>query len=134
MSQHWILKDKNGNPPSPNDYEKYLRSLRKIDRKLLLPCPRSPDDLEMPKKDSSEAAPREMNSFIIFRRQLAYVFKQRKLSDDGKVLSRAASYIWNGASLDERQSYVHIAEELKRRHLARYPDYTYERRKRKTAA
>src|SRR5438105_2466387 len=112
MSQHWILKDKNGRPPSPDDYKKYMKSLQKLNRNLLFPCSRSPDELEMPKK-TSEAAPREMNSFIIFRRQLAYIFKQRKQSDDGKVLSRAASYIWNGASKSERQSYVLIAEELK---------------------
>jgi hypothetical protein len=132
MNQHWILKDKKGNPPSPEDYRKCMKCLQKLDRKDLFPCPSSPDDLEMPKK-YSDSAPREMNSFIVFRRQLAHVFKQRKLSDDGKVLSRAASYIWNGARKDEKDSYVLMAEELKRRHLLRYPDYTYERRKRKTA-
>ncbi|RIA88814.1 hypothetical protein C1645_223982 [Glomus cerebriforme] len=83
----------------------------------------------MPQKST---APREMNSFIVFRRQLAYVAKQLKISDDGKFLSSAASYIWNGANKEEKQSYTRIAEELKRRHRIRFPNYTYERRKKRT--
>ncbi|RIA88815.1 hypothetical protein C1645_806588 [Glomus cerebriforme] len=103
--------------------------IQKLNKKLLLPCPCSADDLEMPQKST---APREMNSFIVFRRQLAYVAKQLKISDDGKFLSTAATYIWNGANKEEKQSYTQIAEELKRRHRLRFPDYTYERRKKRT--
>jgi hypothetical protein len=122
----WTLKDKMGNPPPPN----INTFIQKLDKMLLLPCPRTANELEMPDK---EDAPREMNSFIVFRRQLAHVAKMQKSSDDGRVISSAASFIWHGSSLDERQSYKQIAEELKRRHRQKYPNYTYERRKRKTA-
>jgi hypothetical protein len=118
MSQYWTLKDKNGNPPSPDDYNKCTSFLQRLDRNLLFPCPRSPDELKMEKKDSA----REMNVFMVFRRQLAHVLKEQKLSVDGKTLNRTASYIWNGASEDEKRSYALIAEELKRRHLERYPN------------
>jgi len=107
-----------------------LKFIEKIDRNLLLPCPRTADDLQMPDKNT---IPREMNSFIVFRRQLAHVAKQLKTSDDGRVISKAASVIWRGASKSEKQSYTQIAEELKKRHREKYPNYTYERRKRKTA-
>jgi hypothetical protein len=71
--------------------------------------------------------------FRIFRCQLAHVAKLLKTSDDGRVISTAASFIWNGASKDEKMSYTRVAEELKRRHREKHPNYTYERRKRKTA-
>jgi hypothetical protein len=62
MSQYWTLKDKNGNPPSPDDYNKCMSFLQRLDRNLLFPCPRSPDELEMEKKNS-DIVPKEMNSF-----------------------------------------------------------------------
>ncbi|GBB83983.1 hypothetical protein RclHR1_10630001 [Rhizophagus clarus] len=126
LSEQWTLKDKNGNPPPSN----IVNFIKKLDKKQLLPCPRTADELQMPEK---ETVPREMNSFIVFRRQLAHVAKMYKTSDDGRVISTAASFIWNGASKSEKMSYTHIAEELKRRHRERHPNYTYERRKRKTA-
>lgn len=126
LGQWSSLKDKNGNPPPSNIVE----FIKKLDKKQLLPCPRSPDELQMPEKGT---VPREMNSFIVFRRQLAHVAKLLKTSDDGRVISTAASFIWNGASKDEKKSYSRIAAELKRRHREKYPNYTYERRKRKTA-
>jgi hypothetical protein len=126
LSEQWTLKDKNGNPPPSN----IVDFIKKLDKRQLLPCPRSPDELQMPEKGT---VPREMNSFIVFRRQLAHVAKLLKTSDDGRVISTAASFIWNGASKDEKMSYTRVAEELKRRHREKHPNYTYERRKRKTA-
>ncbi|RGB26122.1 hypothetical protein C1646_722015 [Rhizophagus diaphanus] len=126
LPEQWSLKDKYGNPPPQNIVE----FIKKLDKKNLLPCPRSADELQMPEKGT---VPREMNSFIVFRRQLAHVAKLHKTSDDGRVISTAASFIWNGASKNEKKSYSLIAQELKRRHREKYPNYTYERRKRKTA-
>ena len=117
-NKNWPLKDRHGREPSDADRQ----SIEKLPRNLLFPCSSKIADLEMPKKHT---APREMNSFIIFRRHLAQVAKDVNSSDDGKNLSRFASYIWNGASANEKQGYVDIADELKRRHYERYPDYTY---------
>ncbi|CAI2161346.1 9056_t:CDS:1 [Funneliformis geosporum] len=121
----WSLKDKAGNEPIDAD----RNCIEKLSRDHLFPCPRTIEELKMPTKST---APREMNSFIVFRRQLAHVAKLANLSDDGKNLSRFASYIWHGASLDEKEGYARIARVLKQKHKETYPDYTYERRKRKT--
>jgi hypothetical protein len=126
LSEQWTLKDKNGNPPPSN----IVDFIRKLDKRQLLPCPRSPDELQLP---GTGTFPREMNSFIVFRRQMAHVAKLLKTSDDSRVISTAASFIWNGASKDEKMSYTRVAEELKRRYHEKYPNYTYEGRKRKTA-
>ncbi|CAG8436309.1 11149_t:CDS:1 [Funneliformis mosseae] len=126
LTKRWSLKDKEGNEPSTVD----RNCIEKLPRKDLFPCSRNINELEMPEKTT---APREMNSFIVFRRQLAYVAKSVNLSDDGKNLSRFASYIWHGATVDEKKGYAIIAKELKERHKVRYPGYTYERRKRRTS-
>ncbi|KLO15320.1 HMG-box, partial [Schizopora paradoxa] len=74
--------------------------------------------------------PRPRNSFIIFRTD--FVAKHKKEAEaagdgDGDVrsLSKQASEVWNKMSEAEKVPWQERAEEEKRDHARKYPNYRY---------
>jgi hypothetical protein len=116
------LRDKLGNPPSNED----IIFIQQMKRELFFPCTCKAHELVMPTKNTP---PKEMNKFMVFRRQLSRIAEQEKLSYDGKTISRVAAYMWNSASESEKEGYARLAKELKEIHQKTYPNYIEKRRR-----
>ncbi|KAJ7482900.1 high mobility group box domain-containing protein, partial [Mycena galericulata] len=75
--------------------------------------------------------PRPRNQFIIFRNEWAASEAQRTTNlphwqrTRQTTLSREASKIWKNMSTDQRLPYMQKAEEERREHAAKYPNYHY---------
>ncbi|KZT24013.1 hypothetical protein NEOLEDRAFT_1052092, partial [Neolentinus lepideus HHB14362 ss-1] len=68
--------------------------------------------------------PRPKNAFILFR--CDYVKRRTKSkSGDGASVSKRAGEEWRKLPASEKARYHARAEEEKRRHRIRYPDYAY---------
>jgi len=69
--------------------------------------------------------PRPRNAFIIFRSQFALNYKAREAHPHQNLISRSAAEAWNKLSEEEKHPYKLQADEEKREHRRKYPNYTY---------
>ncbi|KAF8350341.1 hypothetical protein F5887DRAFT_297550 [Amanita rubescens] len=69
--------------------------------------------------------PRPRNAFIIFRSQFGLSCKAREAHPHQNFVSRGAAEAWNKLSDEEKHPYRLQADEEKREHRRKYPNYTY---------
>ncbi|KAI0367513.1 hypothetical protein BV20DRAFT_557836 [Pilatotrama ljubarskyi] len=70
--------------------------------------------------------PRPPNAFMIFRSELWNKEKIKSTVErDHRQISRIAGNLWNDLSEAERAPYHHLAEEAKKEHARKYPQYKY---------
>ena len=70
--------------------------------------------------------PRPPNAFLIFRSELWNKEKiKSSVERDHRQISRIAGRYWQELTADERAPYHVLAEEAKRLHAQKYPDYKY---------
>jgi hypothetical protein len=79
------------------------------------------------RKMSADHIPRPRNAFILFRSHaITSGLIPRSIGvKDHKNISQIVGGVWRGLSEVERQQWEELAEEEKRRHLAKYPNYAY---------
>ncbi|GES78752.1 specific transcriptional repressor [Rhizophagus clarus] len=78
---------------------------------------------------------RQPNAFMILRAVLGLVASDKKIKSkigDGTEQSRLASFIWGGASENERNKFDEMCSEFKRLHRRLYPNYIYKPNPRNT--
>ncbi|KAI0638968.1 hypothetical protein C8Q77DRAFT_1069169 [Trametes polyzona] len=70
--------------------------------------------------------PRPPNAFMIFRSDLWNKEKIKSTVErDHRQISRIAGNLWNSLTDAERAPYQHLAEEAKKEHARKYPQYKY---------
>ncbi|KAJ7923391.1 hypothetical protein B0H13DRAFT_1602691, partial [Mycena leptocephala] len=90
--------------------------------------PDAPLDVLIPDLGQSVHIPRPRNAFIFFRSD--YVKAEKRVASrpgslDQTVLSRGAGDVWREMSEDERLPYVLMAQQEKKDHALKYPNYRY---------
>lgn len=93
--------------------------------------PRTPP-ATVPEQADSESVPegqgyipRPRNAFIIFRSHFASDYKAREAHPHQNLISRGAAEAWNKLSDEEKRPFKLQADEEKREHRRKYPNYTY---------
>ncbi|BGP21878.1 specific transcriptional repressor [Rhodotorula toruloides] len=102
---------------------------------------RPPPISEFPKKSHGRRTsvghiPRPRNAFILFRSHAVssgLIPRSVGIRDHSNI-SKIVGSVWRGLSDEERARWEELAEEEKRMHKERYPDYVYKPKKRVTAA
>lgn len=86
------------------------------------------------RKMSADHIPRPRNAFILFRSHaITSGLIPRSIGvKDHKNISQIVGGVWRGLSDTERQHWEQLAEEEKRRHLAKYPGYSYKPKQKET--
>ncbi|GAA5866690.1 hypothetical protein JCM3774_001959 [Rhodotorula dairenensis] len=86
------------------------------------------------RKMSADHIPRPRNAFILFRSHaITSGLIPRSIGvKDHKNISQIVGGVWRGLSEPERQQWEVLAEEEKRRHLAKYPNYAYRLKQKET--
>ncbi|KAK2464532.1 hypothetical protein APHAL10511_003439 [Amanita phalloides] len=75
--------------------------------------------------EKQERVPRPRNAFIIFRSQFASQYKACQAHPHQNLVSRNAAEVWNAFSEEEKLPYKLQADEEKREHRRKYPNYIY---------
>ncbi|RGB26118.1 hypothetical protein C1646_747008 [Rhizophagus diaphanus] len=81
-----------------------------------------------PEESQGVKPKRQPNSFMIFRAVLGLVAKEKNIKStigDGTSQSILASYIWGGASENEKNRFDQLCSEFKTLHRQLFPQYVY---------
>ncbi|GAA5979958.1 hypothetical protein JCM10908_001478 [Rhodotorula pacifica] len=125
-------------PPQLTPVRAALAKYSEIPLPAVPPSPVAPPDGKKKKrhgrKMSADHIPRPRNAFILFRSHaITSGLIPRSIGvKDHKNISQIVGGVWRGLSEVERQQWEDLAEEEKRRHLAKYPGYAYKPKQKDT--
>lgn len=118
-------------PPLPTPVRTVLANYSEYPLPSAPPSPIPPPEGKKKKrhgrKMSADHIPRPRNAFILFRSHAitSGLIPHSIGVKDHKNLSQIVGGVWRGLSEPERQQWEVLAEEEKRRHVAKYPNYAY---------
>ena len=84
------------------------------------------------KRLSEDHTPRPPNSFMIYRKEKHAEIKSQYHSCrslNNNIISKVIANMWKQEPLDVKEKYIQMADDAKKEHLLKYPDYKYKPKK-----
>ncbi|KAJ5271308.1 High mobility group superfamily [Penicillium chrysogenum] len=81
------------------------------------------DSVKIPARPAK--VPRPPNCFILYRQANHHLVKDANPGVSNNEISRILGARWNNESPEVREQFTHLADELKKEHAIKHPDYQY---------